>query len=88
VRRQTLTANWGLGSSALLLVSGGVGWVSDGEAEDGGWGALWDEVTLLALSISYIIATQFQTIWGALEISGDANVKRCSSRLTSRSSRY
>jgi hypothetical protein len=41
--------------------------VSDGEAEDG---ALWDEVTLL--SISYIIATQFQTIWGALEISGDA----------------
>jgi hypothetical protein len=86
VRRQTLTANRGLDSSALLLVSGGVGWVSDGEAEDGGWGALWDEVTLL--SISYIIATQFQTIWSALEISGDANVKRCSSRLTSRSSRY
>jgi hypothetical protein len=86
VRRQTLTANRGLDSSALLLVSGGVGWVSDGEAEDGGWGALWDEVTLL--SISYIIATQFQTIWGALEISGDANVKRCSSRLKRRSSRH
>jgi hypothetical protein len=37
---------------------------------DGRWGAPWDEVTLL--SISYIIATRLQTIWGALEISGDA----------------
>jgi hypothetical protein len=37
---------------------------------DGRWGAPWDEVTLL--SISYIIATRLQTIWGVLEISGDA----------------